>query len=98
MRLHISPRCCDLPLQFRRLSLSVAFAAALAMCVMTVSGRTSDRSGEAPSATVVATDRHTETTTTAPVVVNGGTVVRAPAWGGQGWPGRSWHGGGWSGR
>ncbi len=84
-------------LPMRRLGLLVAVAAAVAMSVVSVSTAGRDANRGAPPETVVASDRHTDTTTTAPVMDNGGEVVRAPAWGGGGWPGANWHGGGWRG-
>ncbi len=81
----------------RRLGLLVAVAAAVAMSVVTVSTAGRDASGDAPREAVVAHDTNTVSTSTAPVIVNGGEVVRAPAWGGAGWPGTNWHGGGWRG-
>ncbi len=84
-------------LPVRRLGLLVAVAAAVAMSVVTVSTAGRDASGDVRRETVVAHDRNTVSTSMAPVMDNGGEVVRAPAWGGGGWPGANWHGGGWPG-
>lgn len=80
-------------LPVRRLGLFAGVVAAVAMSVVTVAVTTSehDANGYGSRPVVVATDRHTATTTP--------TGVQAPAWQGGGWIGTGpFHGQGWPGQ
>jgi hypothetical protein len=73
----------DLPV--RRLGLFAAVVAAVVMSVVTVAVTTSgrDANGYGSRPVVVATDRHTATTTP----TGAGPLVQAPAWQEGSWPG-----------
>ena len=87
-------------LPVRRLGLFVAVVAAVAMSVVTVAVSTSGRDahGYGSRPIVVATDRHSATTTTMEIP-SAGLQVRSAPWQGNGWPGMGrFHGGGWPGQ
>jgi hypothetical protein len=101
MKLDISSvrRYCGPSFLVRRVSLLVAALAVLAMSVVTVAVSTygGAADGIGPRPVVVATDRHTATTTRTGVP-SAGAPVQVPAWQGGGWPGMGpFHGQGWPG-